>query len=78
MVADNGPLSADVDIIIYFLNLPFSATIVIYHINNVYTVFLIKFYTFKDNLFIWNHSETVAMPELATLISESRFLCDKI
>ena len=36
MVADNGPLYAYVDIPLK--NLPFPATIVIYNINNVYTV----------------------------------------
>jgi hypothetical protein len=34
--------------------------------------------TFKDDLFIWNHSENVSMPEMASLISESILLCDKI
>ena len=44
MVADNGPLYAYVDISLK--NLPFPATIVIYNINNVYTVFLINFMLF--------------------------------
>ena len=45
MVADNGPLYAYVDIKIK--NQPFPATIVIYNINNVYTVFL-------NNLMVFN------------------------
>jgi hypothetical protein len=41
MVADNGPLYADVDIPLKKINHPYPATIVIYNINNVYTVFLL-------------------------------------
>ena len=44
MVADNGPLYAYVDI--QLKNLLFPATIVIYNINNVYTVILINFMLF--------------------------------
>ena len=44
MVADNVPLYAYVDI--PQKNLPFPATIIIYNINNVYTVFLINLMLF--------------------------------
>ena len=44
MVADNGPLYSYVDIPLK--NLPFPATIVIYNIKNVYTVFLINLMLF--------------------------------
>ena len=43
MVADNGPLYAYVNSI---KNLPFPATIVIYNMNNAYTVFLINLMLF--------------------------------
>ena len=32
----------------------------------------------KDKLYIWNNSENLSVPELASLISVSKLLCDKI
>ena len=50
MVADNGPLYAYVDIPLK--NQPFPATIVIYNINNVYTIDQFDILFYKKNVFL--------------------------